>query len=54
MVGSKLFGNFNLKRIRQILRSELLGAGLLLIFIVNNNNIWADSRRYRKRPKLEM
>ena len=26
----------------------------LLIFIVNNGNIWTDGRRCRKRPKIEM
>ena len=40
---------------RKIFRYALIAVGTFIIFIVNNDNILTDSRRYRKRPtRIEM
>ena len=49
MVGSGRFRSSYIKRIGRILRSALIGAGFLILFIVNNGNILTDGRRYRRR-----
>ena len=38
---------------RYILTSTLI-IGLIILSIVNNQNILTDSRRYRRRPKIEI
>ena len=54
MVRSGRIRTMLIKRIRQILCGTMIGVVFLVIFIVNNGNIWTDGRRYRKRPKIEM
>ena len=49
MVRSGRFRSTYIKRIGQILRSALIGAGFLILFIVKNRNILTDGRRYRRR-----
>ena len=44
---------FKLARKKKI-SGALIGVGFLVVFIVNNENILTDGRRYRKRPKIEM
>ena len=40
---------------KRIFRYALIGVGIFIIFIVNNGNILADGRRYRKQPpRIEM
>ena len=49
MVRSERFRSSYIKRIGRILRSALIGAGFLILFIVNNGNILTGGRRYRRR-----
>ena len=49
MVRSGRFRSTYIKRIGQILRSALIGAGFLILFIVNNRNILTDAHRYRRK-----
>ena len=49
MVRSGRFRSSYIKRIGRILRSALIGAGILILFIVNNGNILTDGRKYRRR-----
>ena len=52
MARGRRFRSSYFRQIRYILRCAVIG--FLLSFIVNNGNILTDSRRYRKRPKMEM
>ena len=42
------------ERIRLFFSYSLALAGIFIIFIVNNGNIFTDGRRYRKQPRIEM
>ena len=49
MVRSGRFRSSYIKRLGRILRSALINAGFLILFIVNNGNILTDGCRYRRR-----